>query len=110
MNRNLRQGRQRSKIELLAEWLIRIAWTGRDMGGEIFNSTDRIPRQQKLAELFWVHPAIRSFPKRPIVEVEAVDVDVGDQFSGSRNAEAALRRLRARLPKQPGGYGATIRY
>jgi len=52
---------------------------------------------------------MRSFAERTVIEIEAVDVDVCDQFADSINAEAARRRLRARLPKHPGGYASIIR-
>jgi hypothetical protein len=110
MNRDFRQGRQCAQIQLLTEWLIGIARTRRDMGGEVLDGADRVAREQKLAKRFWINPAIGSFAKGAVVEVEAIDVNVCYQFSGSTNAEAARRRLRARLPKQPGGYHVTIRY
>jgi hypothetical protein len=89
--------------------LIWITRPSRHEGGEILNFADGISSKQEFAEFLWVDPAIRSFAKRAVIEIEAVNVDVCYQFAGSRNAEAARRRLRARLPKQPGGYGAKIR-
>jgi hypothetical protein len=56
-----------------------------------------------------VEPAIGRIPERPIIEIESVYVDVGDQIVLPEMQKPPLaERLRARPPKRPGGYQSSI--
>jgi hypothetical protein len=68
---------QRAQVELLAHRLVRVVRARTYQRGEVFDFNDGIFRQQKLAELAGIDPTVRGLPECAVVEVEAVDIDVG---------------------------------
>jgi hypothetical protein len=66
-------------VSLLPDSLLGIVGPGIDVGREIADAVDLIPRRRKgcLTESSQVKPTVRRAFKATIVEVEAVDIDVG---------------------------------
>ena len=79
MNRQVRDRPQGTQIGLLPDALLGIVGPGVDVGREIADAIDLIPRRRKgcLAEGGQVKPPVRRAFQAAIVEVEAVDIDVG---------------------------------
>ncbi|SRR6266446_5249994 len=101
VNGHLRQRLQRAQVELLLYRLVGIARARGHQGGKVLDGLESIAGQQELAELIDIDPPAWGLTQCPIEKIEPVDVDIGAQIN-SINAEAALRRLRARPPKRPG--------
>jgi len=75
----VRNGPQGPEVDLLPPWLQRIIGAGGDMGREIANVVDLVSwrRKRRPAEGVKVKPLMQSPLQAAIVEVEAVDIDVG---------------------------------
>ena len=75
----MRNGPQGPQIDLLPPWLQRIIRAGGDVSREIANAVDLISwrRKRRPAEGRQVKPLMRRPFQAAIVEVEAVDIDVG---------------------------------
>jgi hypothetical protein len=79
VNRQVRNGPQGPKVDLLPPRLQRIIGAGGDVGREIANVVDLVSwrRKRRPAEGIKVKPLMRSPLQAAILEVEPVDIDVG---------------------------------
>jgi len=75
----MRYRTQGTQIRLLPDTLLGIVGPGVDVGREITDAVDLIPRRRKgcLAEGGQVKPTMRRPFQTTVVEVETVDIDVG---------------------------------
>lgn len=82
----VRNGIQRSKVGLLTLCLRRILGAARHTCREIPDSVDLMAWQQTLGQLSKVEPAIGRSAQGAVVEIEAVNVDVGADETESRKS------------------------
>lgn len=85
VDRQVGNGLQCTEIRLLALRLGGITGPTAHASGEVANPIDLVPGQQELSQSAKVQPTIRRVPQRAVVEVEAVNVDVGADDSHPRN-------------------------
>src|SRR5271169_3591554 len=102
VNRKPGQGAKRPKVKLLPDRLIRVARSGRNQGGEVFDFSDRVSGQQELAERPRVNPFVRSFTKGSIVKVEAVNVNICS-YSGLRKCRSRPKAASRPAAEATGG-------
>ena len=96
-NGEIRKSAESSKIDLLACGSVRVAGCSAHAGGEISDPVNLVTARKELgAELGYVQPLEGGAFDAPVVEVEAVDVDVG---CSHKKAEAARGQPRAPSPK-----------
>ncbi len=75
---NLDPSRLESTDEgLLPRALVRVPWRVSHECGAVVNLGDLVPRERELAHAADVQPLVRRAANGAVVEVEAVDVDVG---------------------------------
>ena len=77
MDGQVRDGLQGSKIGLLPLRLGGITWAVGNDSGEVANPVYLVLGQQKLRQPPDIQPAVRCISQCTIVEIEAVNVDVG---------------------------------
>ena len=70
-------GPQGAKVGLLPLRLSRIVRTARDNSGEVAYPVYLVTTQQQLRELANIQPPIRGTAQGTIVEIKAINVDVG---------------------------------
>lgn len=74
---------------------------GADLGA---NAIDSVVGQEERYELSEVKPLVRGVLYSPIIEIEAIHIDVSPHGWPQTKAETARRRSRAQTPKRLGGY------
>ena len=77
MDGQVRDGLQGSKVGLLPLRLRGITWAVGNDGGEVANAVYTVLGQQKPRQPPDIQPTILRAPQCAIVEIEAVNVDVG---------------------------------
>ena len=77
MDAQVRDSPKGAEIRLLSLSLRRVSRTIRDDGGEVPDAVDLVLGQQESRQLPEVQPPVRLALKGPVVEVEAVNVEVG---------------------------------
>ena len=77
MQGHIRYGLKGAKVGLLPLGLRWVVGAAGYEGGEVANAAHLVVGQQEPHQLTDVQPAVRRAPQRAVVEVEAVDVDVG---------------------------------
>ena len=72
MYRHARHSAKGAQVVLLVHWLVWAVRPGTDQSRKIFDFGDGIFRQQQLAELANIKPAIGGFSQRPVIEIESI--------------------------------------
>ena len=80
MDLEARQRGQGSQVRLLPLGLSGIAGTGIESGGEVADLIDCVQREESFGQFTQIQPSERCVLEGAVVEVEAVDVDVGNQL------------------------------
>ena len=82
--------------------LARIVRASFDVRGEIANKIDLVIGKHEFAEFGKVQPTIGGILTAPIVQIEAVNVDVCLHLTPRKSRSRSRERLRALPPKQQG--------
>ncbi|HYY79882.1 MAG TPA: hypothetical protein VFD04_11970 [Actinomycetes bacterium] len=77
MDRDDRDGSQRTQIGLLALRLLRVVWPAGHQRREVANRHDLIVGQKAMGQGIDVQPLVRSALEGSVVKIETVDVDDG---------------------------------
>ena len=72
------QGPKRTQVYLLPDWLLRIAQSRFYESRAIADAVDLVGRERELAEHLKVEPFVGRIFETTVVEVEGVDVKVGN--------------------------------
>jgi hypothetical protein len=109
VNLDLRYCGKRSKIRLLPNGLIGIAWSRADTRGEIANGIDLVRRHQVGAKRVGVQPLVRCASQAAIIKIEPVDIDSCSQLlAPTKSSGGPEGPPRAPAPKRRGGYVCNI--
>jgi len=101
---------QRPEVDFLSHGLSRVAGTCSDPGREIFDPVYRMVRKQQAAEVIYIQPLVGGPLDGPVIQIEAVDVDVGNGHAESTNAEAVPKGTASRpVPEETGGIYSEIK-
>jgi hypothetical protein len=77
VDREMRDGLESAKVDLLSLWLLEIAGPTTHQCSEVPDSMDVVMGQELAAQGVEVEPAVRRPLQAPVVQVEGVDVDIG---------------------------------
>ena len=81
---------QRSEVDQLTLSLSGFVRARVEPGGEVADSVDCILRKQGLAQLPQIQPSEGSIPEGTVVEIEPIDVEVGNQRRALIKTETAV--------------------
>ena len=95
-----RKGCQCSQGGLLALGLSGIAGTRIEPGGEVAYPMDGVLREDGLGQLPQVEPSERCVLEGSVVEIEAVEVEAGDQSLPQIKTETATRTVSTLPPRR----------
>ena len=97
-------GRQGAEVRLLALRLGGVIGPVGDQGGKVAYPADGVAGEQQPRQPPQVQPPVGRSAKGAVIEIQAVDVDVGaDERGIPKKAEAAFRQPRALPPRRSGG-------
>lgn len=95
-----RQRRQRSQVRLLPLALRGIAGAGVEPSREVADPVDRVLGKEGLGQLSQVEPPERRVLQGAVVEIEAVYVQIGDQFPPPQRQRPPRRAVSTLPPKR----------
>ncbi len=107
-DRHAGHGAQCAQIELPPHRLVRVVRARTDQRGKVVMSKTVFFRKQKLADLARIHPTVSGPAECKVVEVEAVDVDVGLNMNLPKWSSRPKGRLRARPPNRLGEMNSSV--